>query len=1292
MKKIPTLFLLLTLAHFLQAQRNVILIIADDLGTDYLGFYEDHQDTVAMPNIRKLLSKGVRFTNAMSNPVCSATRAGMLTGRYSFRTGVGGIVGGIGGSGVLDINEITIPRLLNIYKPNKFGKANIGKWHLHQAMPTSNLNNPNIMGYDYFAGNFIGQLTSYYNWTKVTNGVSSTVTTYATTETANDAINWINTQNPNPQTKKPFFLWLAFNAPHAPYHLPPAGLHSYTNLSGTQQDIMANPKPYFKASLEALDHEIGRIFDDLQTKNLLDSTDIIFIGDNGNTIQTAQIANTARAKGTIYQYGIHVPFIISGPSVVAPGRVSDALVNTTDLFATILELFGYNDWKTQIPANKPVDSKSILPILKNTGNEVRPWAFTEIFKVTTDGDDGKTMRNHDFKLLHFDDGHEEFYQLATDPGETNNLMLGALNATQTTNYLYLCNEMSTLVGTGSFCNPAIFPPLSALVSTTNVDCFGNATGAINLTVSGGKLPYSFNWGGGVAAQNRSGLVAGTYTVTITDAAAQTLIQTVTITQPNAALSAVASSVSVACFGDQTGTIQLNVSGGQGAYTFLWNDGNVEQNRSGLTAGVYTATVTDANNCISSISQTIEQPSAALSATASGVSVACLGDATGAIQLNVSGGKGAYSFLWNDGNVEQNRSGLTAGVYTATVTDANNCFSSIYQTITQPDASLSVADSAVNVTCFGATSGAIHLLANGGTPAYTYAWNDGNSDQNRTDLPAGTYSVTVTDANQCTVSSSKTISQPTAINTAISASDATCGKQNGAIHADISGGTAPYTILWSDGSIGIDLINIPSRNYGFTITDANGCTFTDHVIISNLDGPSTQLSASPVTCNGGADGSINLIITGGTAPFSYHWNDGTTSADRSNLIAGTYVVTVTDANGCSSLVARTITEPAPLYGYITSSPEACGYLNGALSLSINGGTAPYQYHWSNNKSSAQISDLSAGDYTVTVTDAHGCTVAYGGSVGELNGPSVAVTTTAVSCAYAIDGSYTLDISGGKPPYSLPAHYTQTGQYPGMYTQDVYDANGCYTTVNFSIYAPEPVYAMVTTIPIDCYGNTSGGAEITAGGGTPPYTYEWNNGQNTQNLTNVPAGHYSVIVKDAHECYVDAYVHLIEPAPLFLTFSATATNGANIGTISAMAIGGTLPYTYLWSNGATEADLSHLAPGPYTVTVTDAHNCTITGSAVVDLLIGTMNIQDTTEPSMFLHPNPASDKLFVDFSIPDMQVNQLRITNALGNTLLQIQQPNLSAGIDLSAFPAGIYFLQITSDQMEQVAVKQFIKIR
>jgi arylsulfatase A-like enzyme len=345
----------------------------------------------------------------------------------------------------LDTAELTIPKLLNKFKPNEIAKANIGKWHLQLSTPKSNYIFPNKMGYDYFEGNFEGILNSYTNWTKVTNGVTSTITNYATTETTNNAINWINNQQ-----NKPFFLWLAFNAPHSPFHLPPAGLHSYTSLSGTPADISANPKLYFKAAVEAMDHEIGRLLDNLQAINQLDNTDIIFIGDNGNDQNVAQ--NTGGAKGSIYQEGVSVPFIISGPSVVNPNRVSDALVNTHDLFATILELFGYMNWQSQISSNKPVDSKSILPILKNTATIIRPWIFTEVFKKQPVPGDGKAMRNLEYKLLDFDNGTQKFFNLKNDPTENNDLLKKTLSNIELTNYNYLCNEMTKLIGTGGFCN------------------------------------------------------------------------------------------------------------------------------------------------------------------------------------------------------------------------------------------------------------------------------------------------------------------------------------------------------------------------------------------------------------------------------------------------------------------------------------------------------------------------------------------------------------------------------------------------------------------------------------------------------------------------------------------------------------------------------------------------------------------------------------------------------------------------------------------------------------------------
>lgn len=429
----------------LSAQKRVILIIADDLGTDYCGFYPEHSDTVALPNIRSLLSKGVLFEQAMSNPVCSSTRSGIFTGRYSFRTGVGNVVGGTGGSNPLDTSEMCIPKILHL-ADTSINKAQIGKWHL-QLGQTANLLNPNRMGYDHYAGNFSGALNSYSNWTKITDGITSTCTNYATTEMTNDAISWLQAQEPSESS----FLWLAYNAPHTPYHLPPADLITSTGLSGATGDINSHPVPYFKASLEALDHEIGRLFDSLRVLNQFDNTDFIFIGDNGNATRVAQIADTSKAKGTVYEYGVHVPMIISGPSVISPGRNSEALVNTTDLFATINELMGITNWLQFIPSNKPVDSKSLLPILRNENDSIRPWSFTELFKLTPDSADGKAIRNKEYKLIRFDYGAEELFQLSLDPLEENNLLSAGPSEEAQWNYDYLCHALYQLLESGTDC-------------------------------------------------------------------------------------------------------------------------------------------------------------------------------------------------------------------------------------------------------------------------------------------------------------------------------------------------------------------------------------------------------------------------------------------------------------------------------------------------------------------------------------------------------------------------------------------------------------------------------------------------------------------------------------------------------------------------------------------------------------------------------------------------------------------------------------------------------------------------
>lgn len=447
MKKSSSLLLALLLcAGLLHAQQNTLLIIADDVSPDYFGAFSPATDTAKAPNIRALADRGVRFTQTWAAPVCSPTRAGLFTGRYSFRTGVGQVITNAT-TPQLDTGEVSIAELLHNLAPQKYRTACVGKWHLHINVPGKRLN-PNRMGFDFYSGNFNGAINNYFNYPIIVNGQVDTATTYATTQTVNDAIAWMDTVN----LDRPFFLWVAFNAPHSPFHLPPANLCDTTGLPGTAADINANPKKYFKAAIQAMDTEIGRLLQYLQTRNLLDSTNIIFMGDNGNETETAQIANPNKAKATLYDYGVHVPLLVAGPAVVNPNRSSDALVNTPDLFATIAELCGFSAWRNAIPLDTVTDSRSVLPILRNTASTVRSWIFTEQFRNPSTNIDGKTIRNDTFHLIRFDLGNEAFYNLVLDPEENNNLLIGTLNSNELQHYHALCDTLTTLVGSGS-CSP-----------------------------------------------------------------------------------------------------------------------------------------------------------------------------------------------------------------------------------------------------------------------------------------------------------------------------------------------------------------------------------------------------------------------------------------------------------------------------------------------------------------------------------------------------------------------------------------------------------------------------------------------------------------------------------------------------------------------------------------------------------------------------------------------------------------------------------------------------------------------
>lgn len=376
---------------------NILLVIADDLGKDTLSAYGISNNPAHTPTLDRLAAEGLVFDNAWSSPTCSPTRAGILTGKLGTRTGV------LQAGDALPASEQSLQSHLRQYLPGKYSDAVIGKWHL--APQPGGLDHPASLGISHFAGIIGGGVENYENWLLVTDGEPRVESDYTTSKLADLAADWIAAQD------QPWFLWLAFNAPHTPFHLPPATLHTQ-NLPGTAADIEANPQPYYLAAIEAIDTELGWLLDSLDEADR-ENTLVIFLGDNGTPREVVQSPYTrGKAKGTLYQGGINVPLILSGAGVTRTGERESGLVHTTDLFSTIAAVAGIN-------RDRLHDSVSFLPLLEGTATPGRYYQFSE-----QSGDDGEEWAISDgrYKLIEDTHGAQQLFDLFTDPYESQDLL------------------------------------------------------------------------------------------------------------------------------------------------------------------------------------------------------------------------------------------------------------------------------------------------------------------------------------------------------------------------------------------------------------------------------------------------------------------------------------------------------------------------------------------------------------------------------------------------------------------------------------------------------------------------------------------------------------------------------------------------------------------------------------------------------------------------------------------------------------------------------------------------------
>ncbi|MCC7301156.1 MAG: gliding motility-associated C-terminal domain-containing protein [Bacteroidia bacterium] len=756
--------------------------------------------------------------------------------------------------------------------------------------------------------------------------------------------------------------------------------------------------------------------------------------------------------------------------------------------------------------------------------------------------------------------------------------------------------------------------LTLTPTITNALCNGQCNGSISMSVTGGNAPYTYLWTpGNQTGQTATGLCAGTYTVLVTDASGCTTTGTYTITQPTV-VTLSQSQTNPVCNGQCTGTATVTASGGTPGYSYTWSpSGGNAATATGLCAGNYTVTVTDANGCTRTATYTITQPPALSASTSTTISTCGLPN--GSATVVASGGTPGYTYLWSpSGATTATATGLLAGSYTVTITDANGCTVTAVAVVTAAGSPTIIITGSTNVSCFGGSNGSASTSTSGGTAPYTYSWSpSGGNSANATGLSANTYTVTVTDANGCSSTATVTITQPPQLTVSATMTPVLCnGGNTGTATATASGGTPGYSYAWSpSGGNAATATGLNSNTYTVTVTDANGCTATASITITQPTAVTATQTQVNVLCNGQCTGSGTVTASGGTPGYTYAWApSGGNAATATGLCAGTYTCTITDANACTFNVLFTITQPTAMSATTSFVQATCGQSNGSATVTVTGGTPAYTYTWApSGGNAATATGLFANTYTVTITDANGCTMTATVTVPNAASPNVSVSTsTNVSCFGGNNGSATVVATGGTAPYTYawsPSGgnaATATGLNANTYTCVVTDANGCTTSTVVTITEP-PLLTITAanTGNVLCNGGNTGSAASTPSGGTAPYTYTWTpSGGNSQNATGLTAGTYTVTVTDANGCTATATIVITEPPLLSVTSAGFAAlcNGACNGQVVCIPAGGTQPFAILWTPGnATTASVNGLCAGTYTVLITDANGCTVTDTAIV-----------------------------------------------------------------------------------------------
>ena len=761
---------------------------------------------------------------------------------------------------------------------------------------------------------------------------------------------------------------------------------------------------------------------------------------------------------------------------------------------------------------------------------------------------------------------------------------------------------------------------ASVIVDQNASCFGGSNGRAILTVTGGTAPYSINWSNGSASNDTlSNLSAGLYWVLVTDALGCAISDSVSIQEPQLALTAITSKTNVSCHGGIDGSVAVVASGGTGPYSYTWltnppRSGNALIN---VSAGIYPVMVVDANGCQYTTSLVVSEPTALVNSVTV-QHVQCFGQPNGSAVVQTSGGTAGYQYAWNGGAFTLNNSmgGLDTGLNYVEILDANGCSDSIAFVVNGPPSPIQHLATATNVSCYGLSNGSAQVLASGGSGSLQITWNTipiavGSSIIGR---PAGTYKYTILDVvHGCMVVDSVVISQPIApLSHTTNTTDVLCySDSSGSAQVTPLGGSSPYSINWTSSSIvGFNPASLWAGWHFFTLTDANGCLLSDSLEIKEPLVPLTLATGvTNVLCYGDSTGSAWVSASGGTGPYVVLWSANNATNDTlTGIPSGTYSVTVTDSVGCSATQIITVQQPQlPLTITTISQSALCfGTNSGTAAVIVQGGTGPYSIMWSDTLSSTttSITQLYSGWYFVNVTDLNGCSILDSVFVGQPSSSlSIQSGTTSVGCFGSATGSAWVSANGGTAPYTYfwPHNGTTndsiTNLSAGTYLIQVQDANQCSETLSISITQTAPLTSITSQQHILCKGDSTGSITVSPQGGWSPYRIVWNTGDTNMVLNNLYAGLYSASITDSLGCSDSIFIQITEPQSALnsIGLSTDATCSGSIdGSIQVIASGGVGPYSYSLNSQTPvpQGIFTSLSAGTYICAITDANGCSIT----------------------------------------------------------------------------------------------------